>query len=48
LADSQEARRRADAAAERVRTEFSADTMVAKVESIYTELLDGEERHVSS
>jgi glycosyltransferase involved in cell wall biosynthesis len=45
LADPQEAQRRADAAAERVRTEFSADMMVAQVESIYTELLDGEERH---
>lgn len=44
LADPQEARRRADAAAARVRAEFSADTMVARMESIYTELLDGAER----
>jgi glycosyltransferase involved in cell wall biosynthesis len=48
LADPREARDRADAAAERVKTDFSADTMAARVESIYTELLEGGEHDARS
>lgn len=44
LAHPEEARRRAEAAAGRVAGEFSAETMVARVESVYEELLIGRER----
>lgn len=44
LAQPAEARRRAEAAAAAVATEFSADRMVARVESVYEQLLATRER----
>jgi len=45
LENPEEAHRRAEAAAARVATEFSAQKMVESVESIYEELLIGRGRH---
>jgi glycosyltransferase involved in cell wall biosynthesis len=41
LKEPEEARQRAEAAGARVASDFTADQMVAKVESVYDELLDG-------
>ena len=41
LNEPEEARQRAEAAAARVASDFTADQMVVKVESVYNELLDG-------